>query len=390
MPAFAASAYTVSIEGKPSLQNQLMPSVEWSGGSMQLSVKVRVLDDRGTPAKGVQVRVSAQSAGAVARLRGFGFTGPDGLATVITSFDVPVISLAKVSLSACTTEPEPGDCSITGVYDLRRRWDIEAESTYSENAGNQVFSLTSHNVVPTETILSTGSQFEALGRLVLNLYSGGSVSRTTTWSAFGESGGYFLRDTLYGQSVAYFGGGVGSYVLKTVSSTGFHPTAEAGVQGEEWGRLFIVGSFDPPLGGNPGTIHAQAAWAQPLGRRIEVVGGYAIDLPEFAGSQSHYGSARGPLFGFVFSRARNAAMSVTVLGSYVSAGGDQFQSSGNTPAWSILATTSPGLRVSVDYHRGGPAYVSFYVAGQQLSTASKTFEFGTTITFRDFIPRSRR
>jgi hypothetical protein len=225
---------------------------------------------------------------------------------------------------------------------------------------------------------------------VVNLFSGGGVSHMTTWSAFGEGGAYYLHNTLYGQGVAYFGGGVGTYVLKTISSSGLHPTAEAGVQGEEWGRLFVVGSFAPPLSGNPGTVHAQAAWAQPVGRRMEVVGGYAIDLPEFGGSQNQYGSARGPLFGVAFSRARNAAISMTVLGSYVSAGRDQFQTTGSTTVWSIPATTSPGVQVSVDYHRGGPAYVSFYVAGQQLTTNSKTFEFGTTVTFRDFIRRSWR
>ena len=48
--AASAAAYDVSIVGRPYLQTMLMPSIEFSGESMQLTVKVRVLDDDGKPA----------------------------------------------------------------------------------------------------------------------------------------------------------------------------------------------------------------------------------------------------------------------------------------------------------------------------------------------------
>jgi hypothetical protein len=177
------------------------------------------------------------------------------------------------------------------------------------------------------------------------------------------------------------------YILQTFTSTGLHPDAEFGVQGEGWGRLYTTVSMSPPLSGNPGILHGQALWAQPVSRVIEAVGGFAVDQPQFGTSNNVYGSAWGPLLGLAYSPKRYAEMSMTVLGSWESTGISAFHDSSGT-LWTIPATKSPSVQISFNYHRGGLAFLSFDVSGQALTTNSKTFSFGTTITLRDFLRRA--
>lgn len=383
-----ASAQAVTIEGKPSLRATLMPDAEFSGGGMQLIVKVRVLDQSGKSTNGVRVRVFAQSGASLARLTGYGTTVA-GTAMVIAAWDVPLVSLARVVITACTDEAGP-DCSKTEVFDLRRRWDLEVESAYSEAAGNQIYSS---QAAPdgTSDVLSNGYQFQGLARLVLNLHSGGTLARTNQWSAFAEGGGYYLHSTSFAGGATALPNGYGPYYfLQSFVQSGAHPTAAAGLQGEAWGRLFTGLSSTPPLSSEPGNLHAQAAWEQPVGHGLAPVLGYTTDRPIFGQNGNVYGPARGPLFGFAYFPQRHAGMSFTVLGDWASIGQSKFVDSSSKVSSTIAASTSPGARLSFNFHRGGTAYVSAFFSAENLSTESKTFFVGTTVTFRDFAHRESK
>jgi len=379
-----AAAHTVTIEGKPFLQTALMPSAEFSGGGMQLVVKVKVLDEDGNPSTGVRVRVSAQSGASLARLRGYGLT-LNGIGTVIAAWDIPIVSLTRVVITACTDEPSP-DCSKTEVFNLRRRWDLEAESSYTESVGNQVYSSPG---VPAEAsgVLSNGYQYQGLARLVFNLHSGGTLAHTNQWSGFAEGGGYYLHSTSFAAGAVSLPGGYGPYYfLQSFESDGAHPVAAFGLQDLVWGRLFTGASLSLPFSNEPGNLHAQAVWEQPLGRQFAPIGGITLDQPEFAKHTDNYGSAWGPLLGFAYFPGRSAAASFAVLGDWASIGKSQFADSSGTVS-SIAAMQSPGVRLSFNYHRGGAAYLSAFFSAQNLTTDSKSFFVGTTVTLRDFAHR---
>lgn len=391
--AASAPAYDVSIVGKPYLQTMLMPSIEFSGASMQLTVKVKVLDDDGEPASGVVVRVFAQSGASLARLRGYGSTDSAGTAIVVTAFDAPVVSSKKVVLTACT-EPE-NDCGKTTAFDLRRRWDGELETGYSRSAGTQVFYATT--VPGGASVVSDQTQYEAAARLVFNLHSGGSLSHTNQFSAFVEGGATVLHSSAlvggveYGNVTGFGPGGliygeqVQSSFLGSSATTNLYPDVAFGLQGLAWSRLYGTVSFSPAIGGEPGDLHAQAAWVQPIGR-WGAVGGFTTDQPR-SGNSNVYGAASGPLFGLAYSPKRSAALSILALGAWESAGRSQFTDSSGT-LWSVPATRSPSVQLSVNYYRGGIAYVSFDIAAQSLTTSARTFSAGTTITLRSFLRRA--
>jgi hypothetical protein len=380
-----AVSQNVTIEGRPFLENTLMPSIDYSGGGMQLMVKVKVLDANGKPTNGVRVRISAQSGASLARLRGYGITVA-GIGTVTAAWDIPIVSLARVAITACTDEPSP-DCSKTEVFDLRRRWDLEAENSYSESVGNQVYSSPS---APggTSDVLSNGYQYQGLARLVLNLHSGGTLAHANQWSAFAEGGGYYLQSTSFVGGAVSLPNGYGPYyVLQSFESNGAHPVAAFGVQGMVWGRLFTGVSLSPPLNSEPGNLHAQAVWEQSLSPQVAPIGGVSIDRPEFGENGNVYGTAWGPIFGFAYFPRRSAAMSFTALGDWASVGQSRFAGSSGQVS-SITSATSPGARFSFNYHRGGSAYLSAIFSAQNLATNSKSFFVGTTVTLRDFTHRA--
>lgn len=371
--AMSTSGQQLSLVGRPAVSHVITYSPVYLGGDTQLSQRVQVLDDHGRPLAGVAVRLYARSRnGVLLRLRSFGFTDRNGVATATGLFELE--NDPHVALQACLVEQEDV-CSPPGDFNVFRRVDFEMTFSYEKNTQIGSIGYSVNGKAESGSFAAAQSTYDISGRTVFSVFDhrtkSGKESGLSVYS--GYSYGANINDSLLSPKLN----------TETLRPGGFI----AGGNLIFASRLLVDGSVAFPNKSEGGYRDAEGMFVQPFTKRLNGLAGYSLYVPE-PPHGTVLGSSQGPRVGLQLLPV-SGAQSFRILAGWVTTNRSSFPDQSNTAnTIQLPKMRSPEATFAWDFHHGGPAWGNFtFSAGNIGTPAPPYYSMGVTVTLRNFLRR---